>query len=250
MRSIGLDLEPWVQQGLLKFHAVRPTFYGLEMHLAMINKLTNEFQPQAAVMDPITNLSIVAKASEGKSILMRLVDFYKNGQITTVFTNLTHPGELEETSTGVSSLMDTWLLVLNVEGNGERNRVFHVLKSRGTAHSNQMREFIISHSGIDLVDAYVGPGGVLTGSARTQQEGLEKAAALAAREELGRRRRNLERKRQAKEAQVAVMQLEIGTEEEELKKMLAQEEQRQTQLAAERTELANLRKANGDTKEQ
>ena len=147
MRSIGLDLEPWVDQGLLKFHAARSTLYGLEMHLAVIHKLTNEFQPSTVIMDPITNLSIVASESEVKSVMMRLVDFFKNRQITTLFTNLTHPGELETTTSGISSLMDTWLLLLSVESNGERNRIFHLLKSRGMAHSNQMREFLISDNG-------------------------------------------------------------------------------------------------------
>ena len=176
----------------------------------MIHKLTNEFQPAAVIMDPITNLSIVASPNEVKSLLMRLVDFFKNRQITTLFTNLTHPGELETTASGVSSLMDTWLLLLSVESNGERNRVFHLLKSRGMAHSNQMREFIITDQGIDLVDVYLGPGGVFTGASRLQQEAREKAAALEARAELARRRRVLDRKRQIMEAQVAALQAEIA----------------------------------------
>jgi circadian clock protein KaiC len=243
MRSIGLNLEPWVQQGLLKFQTVRPTFYGLEMHLAVIHKLTNEFQPRAVIMDPITNLSIVANKSEVKALLMRLVDFFKNRQISALFTNLTHPGELETTNTGVSSLMDTWLVLLSVESNGERNRVFHLLKSRGMAHSNQMREFIISDNGIDLTDVYVGPGGVLTGSARIQQEGQEKAMALEAETELARRRRVLERKRRVMEAQVAALQAEIAGEEDELQALLSRGEEKAGAAAQERVELAALRKA-------
>lgn len=243
MRSIGLNLKPWVDQGLLKFHAARSTLYGLEMHLAVIHKLTNDFQPATVIMDPITNLSIVADESEVKAVMMRLVDFFKNRQITTLFTNLTHQGELETTTSGISSLMDSWLLLLSVESNGERNRVFHLLKSRGMAHSNQMREFLISDNGIDLADAYVGRGGVFTGSARAQQESQEKAAALEVKTELARRRRSLERKRQVMEAQVAALQAEIAGEEDELEVLLSQEEGKAKAAAQERTELAALRKA-------
>lgn len=243
MRSIGLNLEPWIEKGLLKFHASRSTLYGLEMHLAMIHKLTNDFQPRTIIMDPITNLSIVASPNEVKSVLMRLVDFFKNRQITTLFTNLTHPGELETTTSGVSSLMDSWLLLLSVESNGERNRVFHLLKSRGMAHSNQMREFIITDQGIDLVDLYLGPGGVFTGAARLQQETQEKAAALAAQEELERRRRVLDRKRQIMEAQVAALQAEISAEEEELQALEDQTKLQEKLAAKERERLGEARKA-------
>ncbi|MFP3868603.1 MAG: circadian clock protein KaiC [Desulfobacteraceae bacterium] len=152
LRSIGLDLEPWLEQGLLQFHAARPTLYGLEMHLATILKLINHFKPAAIIMDPITNLSLVARNEEIKSLLMRLVDFLKNQQITTLFTNLSHPGEVEMTASQVSSLMDTWLLWLNVERRGERHRLLQILKSRGMAHSNQIREFTITDQGINLVN--------------------------------------------------------------------------------------------------
>src|SRR4030065_1085144 len=146
-------------------------------------------------MAPITNLPIVASHNEVKSVLMRLVDFFKNRQITSLFTNLTHSGEMEQTTTGVSSLMDTWLLLLSVESSGERNRVFHLLKSRGMAHSNQMREFIITDQGIDLVDVYLGPGGVFTGAARLQQKAQEKGAARCGHEGQERRGRVLHRPR-------------------------------------------------------
>jgi circadian clock protein KaiC len=243
MRSIGLDLSPWVKQGMLKFHAARSTLYGLEMHLAMIHKLTNDLQPRAVIMDPITNLSIVASPNEVKSVLMRLVDFFKNRQITTLFTNLTHPGELETTTSGISSLMDTWLLLLSVESNGERNRVLHLMKSRGMAHSNQLREFIITDRGIDLVDAYLGSGQVFTGSARLQQEAQEKAAALTAREDLERRRRVLDRKRQIAEAQVAALEAEISAEADELQALEDQGKLKEKLAAMERARLAKARKA-------
>ncbi|MFW6127422.1 MAG: ATPase domain-containing protein, partial [Thermodesulfobacteriota bacterium] len=152
MRSIGLDLEPWIEQGLLQFHAARPTLYGLEMHLATTIKIVDQFQPAAVIMDPITNLSLVAKTEEVKLVLMRLVDFFKTRQITTLFTNLSNFGETEMTTSGVSSLMDTWLLLLNEERDGERSRLCHILKSRGMAHSSQMREFTLSDQGINLED--------------------------------------------------------------------------------------------------
>jgi circadian clock protein KaiC len=180
---------------------------------------------------------------------MRLVDFFKNRQISTLFTNLSHQGQLEETSTGVSSLMDAWLLLLSVESNGERNRIFHILKSRGMGHSNQLREFIISDKGIDLVDAYVGPGGVLTGTARIQQEMREKSGALTAEKELERRRSNLERKRKIAEAQVASLQAEIANDEAELQVLLAQEAEKQKLALQERTKLSILRKADASEAE-
>jgi circadian clock protein KaiC len=249
MRSIGLDLESWVRQGLLKFSAARSTLFGLEMHLAMTYKLTNEFQPAVVIIDPITNLSTVASSNEVKSLLMRLVDFFKNQQITALFTNLAHPGELETTTSGISSLMDTWLLLLSVESSGERNRVLHLLKSRGMAHSNQMREFIISDRGIDLVDVYLGPGGVLTGAARLQQEAQDKAALLSAQTELARRRRALDRKRQVIEAQVAALKAEISVEEEELQTIEDQGKLQEKIAAEARERLAVARKADAPESE-
>jgi circadian clock protein KaiC len=216
MRSIGLDLEPWVKQGLLKFHAARSTLYGLEMHLAMIHKLTNDFQPWHRNHGPHYQPVHCGQPQRSEVGAHAPGGFFQEPANHRLFTNLTHPGELETTTSGVSSLMDTWLLLLSVESSGERNRVFHILKSRGMAHSNQMREFIITDQGIDLVDVYLGPGGVFTGAARLQQEAQEKAAALAAQEELEHRRRVLDRKRQIMEAQVAALQAEISAEEEEL----------------------------------
>jgi circadian clock protein KaiC len=206
-------------------------------------KLTNDFQPGTVIMDPITNLSIVASHNEVKSVLMRLVDFFKNRQITSLHTNLTHTRELETTTTGVSSLMDTWLLLLSVESSGERNRIFHILKSRGMAHSNQMREFVITDRGINLVDVYLGPGGVFTGAARLQQKAQEKAAALAAQEELEHRRRILDRKRQIMEAQVAALQAEISAEEAELQGLKDKSRLQQKIAGEERERLALTRQA-------
>ena len=161
MRSIGLDLQRCVDAGLLRFHASRPTLNGLEMHLITIYKLVQQFRPQVVVLDPITNLVTVGSISEVKSMLIRLIDFLQREQITVLFTALTRNTIVEEQADeGVASLVDAWLLVRDIESNGERNRGIYVMKSRGMKHSNQVREFVISDQGVDLVDVYLGPEGV------------------------------------------------------------------------------------------
>jgi circadian clock protein KaiC len=167
MRSIGLRLEPLVQRGRLRFHSARPTLYGLEMHLATMFKEIRAFQPAVVIVDPITSLLVAGADYETKGMVTRLIDYLKGGQVTSLFTSLTHGGHaLQQSEIAMSSLMDAWLLLQDIEGSGERNRVLYVLKSRGMAHSNQVREFLISNRGIELVDAYIGPSGVLTGTSR------------------------------------------------------------------------------------
>jgi circadian clock protein KaiC len=172
MSSIGLKLAPFIKKGLLQIHASRPTLQGLEQHLVAMHDDIMEFKPRLVVIDPISNLSLDAGSNEVKPTLMRLIDILKRKQITAVFTSLVSSDSTynEQSEVGVSSLMDTWLLLRNVESNGERNRTIFVLKSRGMQHSNKVREFIMSDSGINLVDAYVGPEGVLVGSARIAHE--------------------------------------------------------------------------------
>jgi circadian clock protein KaiC len=167
MRSIGIDLARWNKNGLLKFHASRPTAYGLEMHLSIIERAIDESKIKIVVIDPITNFNSVGTPREIRSALMRMLDFLKVHGITTLFTSLTEDAaRAEDSETGVSSLMDTWILVRNLEHNGERNRGLYILKSRGMAHSNQIREFILTDRGVELVNVYTGPGGVLAGTAR------------------------------------------------------------------------------------
>lgn len=167
MASIGIHLEQWIEKGLLQIQSTRPSFYGTEMHLLTSQKLIDEFKPDVVVIDPITNLSQIGSPPEVKSLLVRLIDFLKMNKITTLFTSLTHGGSPKEaTDIGVSSLMDTWIMLSDLETNGERNRVLTVLKSRGMEHSNQVREFHLTGSGIELRDVYVAPVGVLTGTAR------------------------------------------------------------------------------------
>jgi circadian clock protein KaiC len=152
MRSIGIDLGRYIKKGLLNIHSSRPTLHGLEMHLAVMHKLVKEFQPQAVVVDPINNLLSSASGSEVRAMLVRLVDFLKMEKITALFTNLTSASQisLEETEVGLSSLMDTWLLIKDIEFGTERTRGLYILKSRGMAHSHQIREFHLTDTGVDL----------------------------------------------------------------------------------------------------
>ena len=244
MRSIGLRLEPLVQRGLLRFHAARPTLCGLEMHLAGMFKEIAAFEPSVVIVDPITSLLAAGTDFETKGMVTRLIDFLKGSQVTSFFTSLTHGGHaLQQSEIAMSSLMDAWLLLQDFEGNGERNRVLYVLKARGIAHSNQVREFLISSRGIDLVDAYIGPGGVLTGAARVAQTAREKAEELAARQEAARRQRELKRKRAALEQQIAGLRSDYEAEEVELRRTDEQAGTRTRALTSERTELARLRQA-------
>jgi circadian clock protein KaiC len=244
MRSIGLDLEPLVKRGRLRFHAARPTLYGLEMHLATMFKEIAAFQPQVVIVDPITSLMVAGTDSETKGMVTRLIDYLKGGQVTSLFTSLTHGGHaLQQSEIAMSSLMDSWLLLQDFEGNGERNRVLYVIKARGMAHSNQVREFLISNRGIDLVDAYIGPSGVLTGASRVAQAAREKAEALTSQQEAARRKRELVRKRATLEQQITALRFEYETEEVELRRLDEQAGTQTRLLTAERTELARLRQA-------
>jgi len=244
MHSIGLRLDPLVKADLLRFHSARPSLYGLEMHLATMFKEISVFQPAVVIMDPITSLMDAGTSSEGKAMVTRLIDFLKAGQVTSLFTSLTQSGHaLEQSEAAMSSLMDAWLLLQDFEGNGERNRVLYVLKARGMAHSNQIREFLISNRGVDLVDAYIGPSGVLTGSARAAQGAREKAEALASQQEAGRRKRELERTRMALERQITGLRSEHDAGAEELRQIDEQVGTQTRLLSTERTELGRLRQA-------
>jgi circadian clock protein KaiC len=244
MGSIGLDLGPWAKKGLLQFHSSRPTLYGLETHLAVMHKQVQEFKPRVVVIDPISNLINTGSPTEVRSMLLRLVDFLKSQQITALFTSLSSQGadSLEETEVGVSSIMDTWLLLRDIELGGERNRGLYVLKSRGMAHSNQIREFVITSKGIDIRDVYVGPQGVLTGSMRLAQEARERAEKVARQQEIGSRKRQVERKRAALEAQIAALKAEFEAEQAESDRMLAQENQLVKQLELDEAAMGRSRK--------
>jgi len=243
-RSIGIDLEPFIKSGLLKIHTARPSVYGLEMHLATMQKLIEEFKPQVVVIDPITNLITVGSIIEVRSMMTRLIDWLKVKQITSLYTSLTAAGsEKEQSEVGISSLMDTWLLLRDIELNGERNRGLFVLKSRGMAHSNQIREFLLTDHGVELIDVYLGTEGVLTGTSRQVQEEKDKALILSRKQDIERRQRDLERKRQALEAQINSLQGEFAAEEAELKRIISQEQDMANVLRLGQERIAYLRKS-------
>lgn len=248
VKSIGVDLAQWEKKGLLAFQASRPTAYELEMHLALIHKIIDNSSPKVVVFDPVTNLLAAGEQAEVKIMLMRLIDYLKSRQITALFTSLSDAAD-EEVSTvvGVSSLMDAWILLRMIESGGERNRGLYILKSRGMAHSNQIREFRMTHHGIELVDAYLGPSGVLTGAARLTQEAKEIADALAHQQDIERKRRDIERKRRTVEAQIAALRAAFESEEEELLRLSQQESERVATLGRDRKAMARARFAEQTT---
>jgi len=247
MRSIGLNLEPWVKKGLLRFHTGRPTMNGLEMHLASIHKQVEAFQPHLVVVDPITNFISAGTVAEASCMMMRLVDYLKAREITALLTNLNHAeGALEQSELGISSLIDTWLVLRDIELNGERNRGLYIIKSRGMAHSNQIREFLLTDQGVQLTEVYLGPEGVLTGSARLAQEAKEKAKAVQRTLEIERKRGELERRQRALEAQIAVLQLQFQTDKEEMEQNITGEQVYLEKLEEGRHDMARSRKASSN----
>ena len=242
MRSIGLNLDKYRKKGLLRFEAWRPTQSGLEMHLLRIHKLIEDFDPEVVIIDPVSNL-MMGNVHEVNSMLMRLMDFLKSRQITAMFTSLTEGSrkEFEQTEVGISSLIDTWILVRDLELNGERNRCIYVLKSRGMAHSNQVREFVMSRKGIRLLPVYIGAGTVLTGSARLNQEALERAEILSRQQGAEEKIRARERRRKAVEAQIAALRLELTDAASESGRMVSQELNREQRLEQDRVNMSSLR---------
>ena len=241
MRSVGINLAQYIKKGLLGFHAWRPSQHGLEMHLLRIHDLVDEFKPQVVIVDPITNL-ISANLNEVHAMLMRLLDFLKDRQITAMFTTLTaNRGAEEQTEVGISSLTDTWILLRDLEVNGERNRCLYVLKSRGMAHSNQIREFVLSRNGVRLLPAYVGSGTVYTGSARLAQEAREKAEALREQQQLEEKRKEFSARRSALESQIAALRSELSSGESEFARLTRQRSERQQRLALDREEMGKIR---------
>ena len=244
MRSIGLDLTPWLRKGLLRVHSSRPTAFGLEMHLAVLQRYAKEFGPRVVIVDPITNFMEAGSGGETQSMLTRLIDFFKMKGITALFTSLTYTGMAQEqTSVAISSIIDTWLLLRDIEAGGERNRALYVLKARGISHSNQIREFLLTEHGIELRDVYVGPQGVLTGSSRLAQEAKEEADTLLRSQDIERRQRDLERKRSTLEAKVATLRAEFEQDKAEIEQLISQSEKAELTLAADRREMGLSRRA-------
>jgi len=247
MRSIGLDLEPCVKKGLLRFQVARPTMNGLEMHLTSIYKQVEAFQPRLVIVDPITSFLSSGTDTDASSMVIRLVDYLKSRQITALLTNLNHAGSiLEQTNVAITSLIDTWMLLRDIELDGERNRGLYILKSRGMAHSNQIREFLLTERGVQLTEVYLGPEGVLTGSARLSQEAKEMATAEDRRQQVERKRENLARRQQALEAQIAVLQLQFQTDKEGMERDIASEQAYVEKLDQSRHEMARSRNADSN----
>jgi circadian clock protein KaiC len=244
MGSVGIHLAPWVAQDRLRLHSARPTLMGLEMHLVTMLKEIAEFEPQVVVVDPLNSFVTVGNEAEVKLMLLRLVDALKLRQITGFFTSLTAGGTVaEHTDVAISSLIDTWLLVRELEAGGERNRGLYVLKSRGMPHSNQIREFSLTSKGVMLRDAYTGPAGVLTGSARLAQEAQERAEQVLAEQAIRRREDDLKRRRAAMEAQVEAIRAEFAAQEAEALTLIDQSRASQDLLAQDRRAMAKSRKA-------
>ena len=251
MRSIGIDLQRWVDKGLLHFHSVRPTTYGLEMHLVKIHKVIQEFSPSLVVVDPVTGLLHAGTAYETRSILLRMIDFLKERQITAILTTLTSGTAMQEqTEVEISSLVDAWLLLRDIESGGERNRGIYILKARGVAHSNQIREFLLTSHGVELREVYLGEAGMLTGSARVTQEAKDESAALIGRQEIERKQLLLQRKRRALDAQIAALQLDLETEVQESEQLIAQEKLKVMKWEQDRGEMVTSRYGNSSTQKE
>ncbi len=244
MRSVGINLQPHVDSKLLEFHTTRPTVHGLEMHLVRMHKLIENFKPNVVIVDPISNLQNAGTLDDSTNMLVRLIDFLRKSRITSFFVSLSGGGRATEmTDEGMSSMVDTWLLVRDIELGGERNRALYVLKSRGMPHSNQVREFLITSKGIRLVPAYLGPTGVLTGSARLSQEARDKAERRMAAEEIQVKKLALDHRRKAIDAQIEALRAEFRAQEEEFGRTASAAQAKADQLEADRAAMAASRKA-------
>jgi len=244
MRSVGLDLEPIIDQGLLRLHAMRPTQHGLELHLATIFRMIRDFGPRNVVLDPVTSLLAGNVSGEVSAVLMRLLDTLKGEGITCLFTALnTGGGPMEASTVGISSLIDTWFLMRDIELDAERNRGIYILKSRGMAHSNQIREFILTSEGIRLRPTYLGPNGVLTGSSRLVQERRDAVEAELRRQEIERKQRELEREARLFEARTLALKAEFEARAEDLRRGLAELARDQAQVLTDQQEMAASRKS-------
>jgi circadian clock protein KaiC len=243
MASVGMDLRRWVDAGLLRFRCSRPSLLGLEAHLFSMQQAIIEFKPAVVILDPVSDFLRIGSGAEVSAMLTRQVDFMKSRGVTALFTSLNSDIEDQQ----ITSLVDTWLRVKTLEGNGELNRMLYVLKSRGMAHSNQIREFLLTDHGIELADVYVGPQGVLAGSARQAQEAQELADGAARHDDLEQRRVKLETRREAVQAQTAALWREFEDESDAVHRLLSDGSTRSDDRAGQRVEQGRLRRA--DAKE-
>jgi circadian clock protein KaiC len=246
MKTIGIDLAPYVEGGLLQFHASRPTVHGLEMHLVKLHRLIDDFKPSVVILDPVTSLAAAGNVNDSNSMLIRLIDFLRKKGVTAFFISLTSGGRSAEgTDEGMSSIVDTWLLLSDIEAGGERNRAMYVLKSRGMPHSNQVREFLITSQGVRLVPTYLGPSGVLTGSARLIQEARDLAIETSGRDEMLRKELVLDHRRQAVEAQIQALRAGFEAEKQEFSRVVKTQRTKTSQNEADRRATAKSRRVEG-----
>ncbi|MHA6687250.1 circadian clock protein KaiC [Mesorhizobium sp. A556] len=246
MRSIGIDLQRWMKNDLLRYVAARPTLYGLEMHLAIMVREVVKFQPKLVVLDPVSAFVAPNDTTEVQAMLLRMVDFLKAKGITAVFTHLAHAkGEETQTEAGLSSMMDAWILLLNRESNGEFNRELYLLKARGMQHSNQVREFAMSEKGIELREPYLGEGGALTGSSRRAFEAKTSREKTVRAAELSRLQQQLDHRRKKLEAQIELLKTDLTSDEMELERMIETETAYLAQLDIDESEMRRSRKDDG-----
>jgi circadian clock protein KaiC len=242
MRSLSLDLEPYIQQELLQIQSLRPTACSLELHLVQIHRWLSTFRPTTIIIDPISNLTLTGSLLQVKAFFMRLIDYLKSQQVTVLMTNLITGGNLlENTEIGISSLMDTWIEVRVIESNGERNRLLQLLKSRGMEHSNQVREFRLTPQGIELIDVYLGQNQVFTGTARAIQESADKQARLRQQQQVANRRRELEQQRQMIQAQITALQMQMEAEKAELNHLIQEEGLHEQGMLQDQETMAQIR---------
>jgi circadian clock protein KaiC len=242
LASVGLDLGRHVRSGRLRIVPARPQSTGLEMHLALIHKAVLEFRPALVIMDPISNL--LGTTLEARSLLTRLIDFLKSQGITALFTDLTRGGSnLEETESGVSSLIDTWLMLEIVRAGGERNRILNIIKSRGMPHSNQICEFRLTDRGVEILDTYLGPGGVVTGSARLSREAEDRATAALRDFDLAQQRTLRRSRRKAFANRVAALREEFVADDAALARSIKETELSSARIGADRVAMAEGRQA-------
>ncbi|WP_236019752.1 circadian clock protein KaiC [Sabulicella rubraurantiaca] len=245
MRSVGIDLGPCVESGLLRMLAARPTFYSLEMHLAVILREVVRFRPSIVALDPISAFLDAGDPLEVQSMLLRIIDFLKSNGITGVFSHLAHEQGRAETDAGLSSLMDGWILLLNREASGEFNRELYLLKARGIAHSNQVREFVMDSEGIRLLDPYLGEHGALTGSARRAEEARARRDEAARRAAVEIEQRKLALRQRRTEAQVAALQAELEMDTLEHENSLEAERVLRGAMDQDRQDMAQARRRTG-----
>ncbi len=242
MKSIGIDLSRWEKKGLLRFSAARPSEQGLEKHLVSVERSTDDFKPALVIVDALTDFLTLGSELEVRQMVLRLVDFLKAKSVSAMFTSMAGQQTGDETGIGLSSAFDTWIHLTNVQENNERTRTLVVIKSRGMAHSNQVREFIISDKGVDLTDIYTSAAGSFMGSARLAQMAVDRAEGIVRREGIHARERQIEEKRRALEAQITALRAEFEADARESEIAIREEQRRDKALAIEMQSLVHHRR--------